>query len=217
MFESIVNQIAQFSVTIIYLIAILFSFVENIFPPSPSDLIVILGAIAVSHLNHGYFHQAHFVYYLTLSSIASSLGFMLMFWVGKQFGDRIIRMGRFKFISKEHMVEADAYFHKYGYKVIILNRFLPGTRSAVSFFAGVGNLNFWKTFASATISAFGWNFLMIYVGFILGGNLKSIDKFLNTYGKIGLALTVVVFSVIGYLAYKKRHKFKKKDNLEDEN
>jgi len=53
-----------------------------------------------------------------------------------------------------------------------------------------------------------WNIIIVYVCFMLGGNIKSIDNFLNTYGTIGTIVTVILF-ILGYIIYKKRHSSRK--------
>lgn len=207
MFEEIVRLISSYDVSFIFAIALFFSIIENLFPPSPSDLVVILGAVALSHAHNGMIRTDYFIYYFLLTSIFSSIGFMIMYFVGYRFGDDILRKNKIKFIKKHHIEHVDYYFNKYGYKVILLNRFLPGTRSAVSFFAGLAKLHFWHTFLYATLSALGWNILIVYLGFVLGGNIKAIDNVLNTYGTVGTILTIFVFAIFYYI-YKRKKKNK---------
>jgi membrane protein DedA with SNARE-associated domain len=128
-----------------------------------------------------------------------------MYYVGKVFGEKIIRSGKIKFIHQDDIEKADRWFNKYGYYVITANRFLPGTRSVISFFSGVHELNVWKTFLYAAISAFAWNVLIIFFGMQVGQNIEIIDYYLSTYSNIIIAISAVV---IGYLAFRvhKRHK-----------
>ena len=43
MFENILNQISTFPPLWIYLTLFFFAFVENVFPPSTSDLVIVVG------------------------------------------------------------------------------------------------------------------------------------------------------------------------------
>ena len=142
----------------IYIVLFLFAFTENIFPPSPSDVVVVVGASLIATTT------MEFIPVLLITSFGSSLGFMLMYFVGKIFGEKIIRSGKLKFITQEGLSNTDIWFNKWGYKLIIANRFLPGTRSVISFFAGVYELEVIKTFIFSTLSAFVWNLLIINVG-----------------------------------------------------
>lgn len=184
----------------VYVILFSFSFIENVFPPSPSDVVVIIGATLIATTTIGYFPI------LILTSIGSALGFVLMFYVGKLFGDNILRKGKIKFIHRDDLEKTNAWFNKYGYKLIVANRFLPGTRSVISFFSGVNELNVFKTFFYASISAFAWNAIIIYLGFLVGQNIEQIDFYLRTYSNIILAITgiVILFFAIRYLIRKKK-------------
>ena len=47
MFESILTQISDFTPFWIYLTIFFFAFIENLFPPSPSDIVVVIGGSLV--------------------------------------------------------------------------------------------------------------------------------------------------------------------------
>ena len=186
--------------TIIYLILFFFAFIENVFPPSPSDVVVVVGASLIATTSMG------FIPVLIITSIGSSLGFMLMYFVGKIFGEKIIRSGKISFITQEGLSNTDIWFNKWGYKLILANRFMPGTRSVISFFTGVYELDVLKTFILSTISAFAWNLLIIYAGMFLGDNVETIDYYLATYSTIGVAISVVVilYFVVKYFINRKK-------------
>jgi membrane protein DedA with SNARE-associated domain len=115
-------------------------------------------------------------------------------------------MGKLKFISQESLDKADAWFSKYGYYLILANRFLPGTRSVISFFTGLHELNVVKTFVYALISAFLWNLVIVTAGMKLGQNVELIDKYLSTYSTIiiGITAAAVLFFVVRYFVKKKK-------------
>jgi membrane protein DedA with SNARE-associated domain len=83
---------------------------------------------------------------------------------------------------------------------------MPGTRSVISFFAGVYELEVLKTFIFSTISAFVWNVLIITLGMFLGNNVETIDYYLSTYSIIGgiLAAVVIIYFTVKYFVKRKR-------------
>ncbi|MBN2571643.1 MAG: DedA family protein [Ignavibacteriales bacterium] len=202
-FEYLINSLDQMEPIVVYLILFFFAFIENVFPPSPSDVVVIVGAALPS---------LDFVGILFICSIGSALGFILMYYVGKLFGEKILLKGKIKFISQEGMDKTNLWFNKYGYWLISVNRFLPGTRSLISFFSGINHLNVWKTFLFASISAFTWNGIIIYLGKLLGNNLNLIKEYLNIYSYIFYIITaiIVIFFVVKFII-KKRNK--KNENI----
>jgi len=186
MLEEIVLYLSGLDATWIYVILFLFSFIENIFPPSPSDVVVVVGASLISSTAIG------FIPVLVITSIGSALGFILMYYIGFFLSEKVLRKGSLKFISPNALHKTDEWFSKYGYWIILANRFLPGTRSVISFFSGVHELNIIKTFFYALISATLWNLIIVYLGMTLGNNIELIDFYLKTYSNVGFALTAVI-------------------------
>ncbi len=90
-----------------------------------------------------------------------------MYYIGFFLSEKVLRSGKLKFVSQDALNKTDEWFSKYGYWIILANRFLPGTRSVISFFSGVHELHVFKTFIFALISAFVWNIIIIYLGMTL--------------------------------------------------
>ena len=200
MLQEILTYISTLDTGYVYLILFFFAFIENVFPPSPSDVVVIIGATLISSTSAG------FIPILLITSIGSALGFILMYLVGNFFGDNILRSGKLKFISPESLDSTSKWFNKYGYYLILVNRFLPGTRSVISFFTGIHKLKVSKTFLFALISAFAWNVVIIFMGMELGKNVSLIDKYLSTYSTIIILLTAVVIFIFAVRYFLKKRK-----------
>ncbi len=200
MLESIISYLHMVDPFWIYLTLIFFSFIENIFPPLPSDVVVIVGASLIASTTMS------FVPIVLLTAAASALGFMVMYLVGKYLGEHILRAGRIKFISPDTIRKNDRWFARYGYRLIIANRFLPGTRSVFSFFSGLTELQPVKTFLCAALSALLWNTLIIYIGMKLGDNVELIDRYLSTYRNIILLImgVIAVIIIVRHLIIRRR-------------
>jgi membrane protein DedA with SNARE-associated domain len=59
---------------------------------------------------------------------------------------------------------------------------------------------------AAIISAFLWNSIIIYAGYLLGNNIAAIDKMFKTYSAVIITISVLVLVFILYkikLAHKK--------------
>jgi len=202
MFEDIISYISTLDPTLVYAALFFSGFIENIFPPSPSDLVVIVGSTLVAKTTIG------FVPILIVTSVGSALGFIVMYYVGKFLGETLIRSGKLKFIKEKDMDKSDIWFNKYGYNLILINRFLPGTRAVISFFCGLHRLKAPKTFFFAAISSLVWNAILITLGFFLGQNIDLIDKYLNTYSNVAGIIVVVIVIILlirFYLKKKKRN------------
>ena len=203
MFEDILNSLADFPPLLIYASLFFFSFIENIFPPSPSDVVIVVAGTLISTNVISFFPT------LLVTTIGSVMGFMTLFFVGTQVDKRIIEKGKFKFISREALDKVEKWFSKYGYWIILGNRFLSGTRAVISFFAGLSSLGFKKTLLFSFISSAVWNLLIISLGVMFGNNVALVDSYLKTYCNVVLILTIViVVLLIAKYFLQKRKKIK---------
>jgi len=202
MFEEILSQISSFPPFWIYVTLFLFAFIENIFPPSPSDFVLIVGGsiAATSTVN--------VILILIVATLGSITGFMLMFYIGTTVDRKVIHSGKFKFIPVESIGKVETWFQKYGYAIIVANRFLPGTRAVISFFAGISNLEIKKTTVLCFISALAWNAIIIYLGYMFGENVDVVDRYISTYSNIVIVATVLIILllVLKYFINKKKNK-----------
>ncbi len=202
MFESILNQISSFPPVWIYITLFLFAFIENVFPPSPSDFVVVVGGSLIAT------GTIDFIPTLILTSLGTVIGFMVLFYIGSTVDKKVIHSGKFKFIPVDAIDKVEIWFKKYGYGIILANRFMPGTRAVISFFAGLSHLDVKKTIILSTISAFAWNTLILYLGYIFGDNVELVDQYLTNYTNIVIGITVIValFFIIRFYLRKKKSK-----------
>ncbi len=200
MFEDILARIGTFSPFWIYITLFFFAFIENVFPPSPSDVVTVVGG---SLIGTG---SINFLFALAFSTLGSILGFILMFYIGSTIDKKLIHAGRFKYIPVNSIDKVETWFRKYGYFVIVANRFMPGTRAVISFFAGISNLDPRKTITLCLVSALLWNSIMLYLGFVFGDNISKVDEYLTTYTNIVIAVTsiVILFFVLRFFFRKRK-------------
>lgn len=203
MFEDILLRISEFNPIWIYLIIFFFAFIENVFPPSPSDMVIVVGGSLVGA------SELHFMPVLISATGGSLLGFLTAFAIGWQIDKRLLHSGKIKFLTIESIEKVENAFRKYGYFLIIANRFLPGTRAVISFFAGMSRLNIHSTVLLSAASALIWNSILISLGMVFGENIQKVDTFLSTYNQIVIATTIVVivFLIIRYFIRKNKKKF----------
>jgi membrane protein DedA with SNARE-associated domain len=200
MFEDILTKIATFPPFWVYVTLFFFAFIENVFPPSPSDVLLVVGGTLIGT------GAINFILALAFATIGSITGFMLMFYIGSTVDKKVIHSGRFKYIPLNTIEKVETWFRKYGYFVIVANRFMPGTRAVISFFAGISNLEPKKTIILCFISALLWNVILLYLGYIFGDNVEKVDEYLSTYSNIVIAITAVVilFFIVRFFFRKRK-------------
>ncbi len=194
--EHIIYFLQSQNPILIYCVLFGFAYVENIFPPSPSDLVIVFGG-ALAGLG-----AINVPIALLLSTIGSSTGFITVYYIGKWFGIHILDSGWLKFIPRESIKTVESWFRRWGSWVIVVNRFLSGTRAVISFFAGMSGIPVMAATILCTISALVWNAILLYAGYMLGNNWQLIAFYLNLYSSIVtiiVATALVVWLLIVYL------------------
>jgi membrane protein DedA with SNARE-associated domain len=199
--EDIIRQLLRTNPLWIYVFACLVAYIENIFPPFPSDVaIVAVGSLAGAG-------SVDFFSALVCSTIGSTLGFITMYKVGDWFGQSIIERGKIKFLPLEQVHKVEGWFHKYGYWVVVGNRFLSGTRAVVSFFAGLSELSLFGCAVLSFISALIWNGILLFAGRAMGQNWGRISIFLEAYGKAATSIVIILVLVfLGRYIYRRQLK-----------
>jgi membrane protein DedA with SNARE-associated domain len=189
--DNFISYLQSLSPALIYAIVFSIAFIENVFPPSPSDSIIVFGGSLVG------IGRVGFIETLLWATAGSTVGFVVMYKIGDWFGDRILAQGKIKFIPAESVRKVDAWFRRYGLWLIVANRFLAGTRAVVSFFAGMAQLRLLPTIVLCALSALIWNALLITGGYYLGNNWREIGRYLGTYSEAvtGCIVVVAIFFV----------------------
>jgi membrane protein DedA with SNARE-associated domain len=196
--DTLIHFLESLSPLLVCLVVFLIAFVENIFPPSPSDSLIVFGGSLVA------IGRVGFVELLLWTTAGSVLGFLAMYQIGKWFGVRILEKGRIKFIPIESVQKVDVWFRKYGYSIIVVNRFLAGTRAVVSLFAGMSRLRLVKTTVLCALSALAWNTILLGGGYYLGSNWQRIGFYLSGYSQIvTIVIVVAALALIAHYVYKK--------------
>lgn len=200
MLESIIEFLSQVPWIWVLVIAFLTTFTENVFPPSPGDSLLIFMGTLIG------IKSGSFVEILLASTLGSTVGFGVMYYLGKEFDHLVMDEGKFRFISREAIRKVETWFARFGYWLIIANRFLSGTRAVISFFAGMSRLNFTITIVLSVLSSLVWNTILLYFGYSFGDNWQVIDSYLSAYGKIifPIVLAALVIWAIYQFYYKNR-------------
>lgn len=197
--EHFIHHLQTLDPLLIYLAVFSIAFIENVFPPFPSDVIVVFAGSLIG------IGRVGFVETLLFATVGSTVGFIVMYKIGDWFGDHILEQGKVKFIPVDAVMKVEQWFKKYGYWIIIANRFLAGTRAVVSFFAGMSELNLVRTTILSFFSALAWNTILVIGGWYLGRHWRDIGFYLTSYSEVVTAILVLaaIVYVVRYFYNKK--------------
>ena len=161
---------------------------ENLIPPIPGDTVTLFGAYLVG------IGQLHFPGVFAATALGNFTGFMLLFFLGRFLEKEFFLNRNFRYFPKENLLKAEQWFQRFGYMVILFNRFLSGARSVISIFAGISELKTGRVALYCLISCLVWNGMLVYAGYKAGKNWEAITVFLKQYNEI--VLIIIVAGVI---------------------
>lgn len=179
----------------VLLLMFLIAYIENIFPPAPSDMLLVFAGTMIG------FGAVDFSQALAAATIGSTTGFMTAYLLGRYFEGHIVegRVGRY--LPTGAIQKVEGLFRRFGYGVIVANRFLAGTRAIVSFFAGMSRMSLARTTILSALSAAAWNTILLMLGEIFASNWQKVASYLQLYSVVvtGIVALVVAIGLWQYL------------------
>ena len=169
-------------------------FLENIFPPIPSEVVLPL---AGNLTNAGRFTMFGVIFW---GMIGALIGALVFYYLGKWFSeDRLRRLiekfGKWALLDVDDFDHAVEFFKKHGQLTIFFGRMVPIVRSLISIPAGMAEMNL-PVFCFYTILGTSlWNFVLAVAGRILGKEWPLVVEWVGTYQNVVLVLVAILVAV----------------------
>jgi membrane protein DedA with SNARE-associated domain len=182
----------------------LLMFLENLFPPIPSELIMPLAGFTVAQ------GKMNFGLAVLAGVIGTMLGALPWYYAGKILGETRLRKladryGKWVAMSGKDIDKANYWFNKHGARAVFFCRLVPGVRTVISLPAGISSMSLPVFLLYSTIGTTIWIVLLTGLGYFLGNNYYLVDDYLGPVSKIVLIGLVVAF-VVWVLRRKKQLK-----------
>lgn len=169
--------------------------IENIFPPIPSEVILLLSGFMTLTSNLK-------VSLLILSSTLSSLlGAYILYFLGKILNEERInnivnsKVGKILHLKSNDIKKSINWFNKKGSISVFFGRCIPIIRSLISIPAGISKMDI-KIFTIYTFcGSLIWNTLLISLGKYLQNNWVIIIKYLKIYKEYVVIILLVIISI----------------------
>lgn len=169
-------------------------FIENIFPPIPSELVLPFAGFLVSQ------ERFSFVGVLAASTIGSLVGALVLYYLGAWWGETGIRglvrrYGRWALVDEADFDKVLKLFRRHDRSVVFWARFLPVGRSLISIPAGIARMPLASFLFFTSLGTLIWNALLSCVGWVLGHNWARILGVIDRY-ELLIALLVMGLALI---------------------
>ncbi len=162
-------------------------FVENLFPPIPSEVILPMAGFAA---RLGEMSLLGAIVWTTMGSV---LGAWMLYALGAYLGpDRIRRIvSRMPLMDGEDVDKSRAWFAKNGSKAVFFGRMLPLFRSFISIPAGIERMNFAVFTVLTLLGSLIWNSVFVLAGYLLGANWHRVEPYASALQYIVLAAVIL--------------------------
>lgn len=173
----------------------LLMFLENLFPPIPSELIMPLAGFTVAQ------GKMDLVPVIVAGVVGTVLGALPWYYVGKILGEQRLKSladkyGRWLTISSKDIERSKRWFDQHGGKAVFICRLVPGIRTLISLPAGISVMPLVPFLLYSTLGTLLWVGLLTYSGYLLGDNYELVDEYLGPVSKIVLATLLAAFIIV---------------------
>jgi membrane protein DedA with SNARE-associated domain len=170
-------------------------FLETLFPPIPSEVIMPVAGMAAQQ------GRMSFALAVISGTAGAMLGNIVWYLAARALGhDRlkpfIHRHGRWLTISWRDVERAHGWFERHGFALVMLGRLIPTIRSVISIPAGLLDMRFRNFFIASTIGTAAWTLFLASAGY------KLREKFTEVGEYIGPVSSAVVIGVVVLYAWR---------------
>ena len=186
-----------------YLAIFLAMFLENLFPPIPSELIMPLGGFYV------YQGQLDFLPLVLAGLFGTVVGALPWYWIGRVINEEKLevwlnRNGRWIGISSQDLQRSRKWFTRYGTALVFWGRLVPGIRTLISVPAGIELMPLSPFLIWTTAGSFIWTALLTFAGIFLGESYSKVEIWIEPVSKavkiclILLIALAIVFQILRF-------------------
>jgi len=170
---------------------------ENVFPPIPSELVLLLTGFNVSESRFG------FVGGVAFATIGSVVGAYFLYGIGRLLHEERLEafltgIGRFVGLKKSDVHKGFQWFERHGSLVVFFGRLIPVVRSVVSIPAGAEKMPLVRFTILTALGSLVWNTVWIAIGWGLGDQWEKAGRWGDyiQYGAVALIAVGLVVLVV---------------------
>jgi membrane protein DedA with SNARE-associated domain len=184
-------------------------FLENLFPPIPSELIMPLGGFYVQQ------GKLALIPVVLAGLLGTVLGALPWYGIGRLVNEERIehwlgRHGRWIGISPQELHRSRTWFNRHGTALVFWGRLVPGVRTLISVPAGIEIMPFVPFLIWTTAGSLIWTLLLTLAGLAMGEGYSQVELWIEPVAKVVkvlLVLAAAAFAVwLGLRVWRKRHR-----------
>ena len=162
------------------------TFLENIFPPIPSELVIPLAGFVAAR------GDLHVGVVIVAASAGSLAGAAVWYEAGRRIGEARLRAwvgrhGRWLTLSPNDVDRAQSWFRRHGPAAVLFGRLMPGVRTFVSLPAGFSAMPRAPFLLYSALGTAVWTAALAYAGVALQANFTRVGDYVNVVTDVLLA------------------------------
>jgi membrane protein DedA with SNARE-associated domain len=156
----------------------LLTFLENLFPPIPSEVVIPLAGFVAAQGGLGVAGV------IAAGSIGSIAGAWFWYEIGRRVGEQRLRRwvdrhGRWLTLSSRDVDRAQAWFRRHGSTAVFVGRLVPGIRTFVSLPAGFSGMPLAPFLIYSTAGTVIWTAGLAWAGVLLEANFTLVSDYID--------------------------------------
>ena len=178
-----------------YLGIALLMFLENLFPPLPSEVIMPMAGFTAAG------GELSIVGVLAAGTAGTLAGALFWYSVAKRLGEGRLkdwadRHGRWITLSRDDLDRIDRWFDKHSRWAVPLGHLVPGIRTLISIPAGIFGMGLARFVALTLLGAGVWTSALGLAGYALGSRYDQVERYL------GPASTAIMAAILLWYVYR---------------
>lgn len=197
MLDGLLDWFAALPPALLYLALFGAAFVENVFPPAPSDVVVAFGSFIAAR---GPGLPVLTFLFVLAGNVA---GAMTMYGLGRKYGaDRVMRrLGA----GGDGQARMEAMFRRWGIWALVVSRFLPGVRALVPPFAGALKLGAVRSAIAMGLASAVWYGGITYLAYTAGANFEALQARMAAGQRwLAIGATAIVLAAVAVWLVRRR-------------
>lgn len=175
-----------------YFGVVLLMFLENIFPPIPSEIIMPLAGFTAAR------DGMTLVGVILAGMLGSLLGALPWYFAGRLFGEERLkawtdRHGRWLTLSSGEVDKALDWFERHGGAAVFFGRLVPTVRTLISVPAGLACMNLARFLIYSAAGTLLWSGLLAFAGYLLQGQYHKVSDYVGPVSTAVIVLIVVTY------------------------
>lgn len=167
----LIEQMSYFGIALLM-------FLENLFPPLPSEVIMPMAGFTASK------GELNIVGVLLAGTAGTLVGALFWYGVARKLGDERLkrwaeRHGRWITLSPDEIEQLEKRFEAHSRWAVPVGHLVPGVRTLISIPAGIFGMSLSRFVLLTGLGAGAWTSALGLAGYALGSRFEQVDRYLG--------------------------------------